>query len=171
MVDNRKKAAQIWEDARRFLGKLALVALLGWLLLGWVCGVAVMEGEGMYPRLRDGDMMVYYRLQKTYHLGDVVTFTRDGKRYTGRVAAQGADLVDLGENGEWILNESAQSEEIFYPTLPAQGGIAFPCRIPQDSVFLLCDFRTNATDSRSYGPVRIKELDGKVITILRRRGI
>lgn len=51
------------------------------------------------------------------------------------------------------------------------GGIELPCKVPEGSVFLLCDFRTQGTDSRVYGPVEIAELDGKVISILRRRGL
>ena len=168
---SRPDRKQAWGDILAFLMKLGITLLAGWILLGAVFGAAVMEGEDMYPRLRDGDLMIFYRLQQDYHIEDVVTFTRDGQRLTGRIAAQGGDTVDLGEGGELIVNGSVQSEAIFYPTEPLEGGTAFPCEVPPGSVFLLCDFRTNATDSRSYGTVALEELDGKVITILRRRGI
>lgn len=125
----------------------------------------------MYPRIRDGDLMLYYRLQREYHTGDVVTFTRDGTRYTGRIIAREADSVNLGDGGELLINENVQSEEIFYPTMKAEGEVTFPCQVPTGSVFLLCDYRTSGTDSRTYGPVKLKELDGKVISIMRRRGI
>ena len=169
--DKRNKDRLAVMDIVYFLIKLAMMALVGWVLLGVVFGVAVMEGEGMYPRLRDGDLMVYYRLQREYHIGDVVTFSQDGRRYTGRVVAQGGDTVDLTEEGQLLVNGSVQDEEIFYLTQRVEGGVTLPCQIPEGSVFLLCDFRTNATDSRSYGPVDLDMLDGKVITILRRRGI
>lgn len=158
-------------DIRAFLLKLGLIALGGWVLLGVVFGVAVMEGEGMYPRIRDGDLMVFYRLQQDYAVGDVVTFVRDGVRHTGRVVAQGGDTVDLSDEGELLVNGSVQDEEIFYPTEATGETVEFPCEVPEGSVFLLGDFRTNATDSRSYGPIGESELDGKVLTILRRRGI
>lgn len=158
-------------DIRAFLIRLAVTAAAAWILLGVVFGLAVMEGEDMYPRLRDGDLMVYYRLQGEYHIGDVVTFSRDGRRYTGRIVAQGGDRVDLSEAGELLVNGSVQDEEIYYPTQAVGGGTSFPCTVPEESVFLLCDFRTNGTDSRMYGSVETEELDGKVITILRRRGI
>lgn len=167
----RRRNRQALRDIRAFLIKLAAIALAGWLLLGFVFGIAVVEGEDMYPRIRDGDLLIFYRLQQEYHIGDVATFTRDGKRYTGRIVAQGGDTVDITEEGQLLVNGSVQDEEIFYPTEPQEGGIALPCQIPEGSVFLLCDFRTNGTDSRSYGPVSIDALDGKVMTILRRRGI
>ena len=167
----RRERRRALGDITAFLIKLVVILVAGWILLGFVFGVAVMEGEDMYPRLRDGDLMVYYRLQQEYHIGDVVTFSREGRRYTGRIVAQGGDTVDLTEEGQLLVNGSVQDEEIFYLTEPVEGGISLPCEIPEGSVFLLCDFRTNATDSRGYGPVELDSLDGKVITILRRRGI
>lgn len=169
--EKKRKDKLALRDIRDFLIKLAFIVVLGWVLLGVVFGVAVMEGEDMYPRLRDGDFMVYYRLQQDYHIGDVVTFKSDDRRYTGRIVAQGGDTVDITEEGELIVNGSVQTEEIYYPTEITEGSIDFPCEVPQGSVFLLCDFRTTGYDSRNYGPVEIDSLDGKVITILRRRGI
>lgn len=168
-MDDKKR--QAIGDIRAFLIRLAVALLAGWVLLGVILGVTVMEGEDMYPRIRDGDLMIYFRLQKEYHQGDVVTFVQGGQRYTGRIVAQGGDLVDISEEGELLVNGNVQSEEIFYPTQKGEGTLAFPCQIPENCVFLLSDFRTNGRDSRHYGPVEIKELDGKVITILRRRGI
>lgn len=158
-------------DIRSFLIKLAVVLLASWVLLGLVFGLAVVQGEDMYPRLRDGDLMVFYRLQQDYYIGDVVTFRQGGRRYTGRIVAQGGDTVDVNDDGELLVNGNVQSEEIFYPTQVAEGQTSLPCTVPDGAVYLLCDFRTNGTDSRSYGPVQISDLDGKVITILRRRGI
>lgn len=167
----RDSAREAIRDIRAFFIKLAVVAVAGWVLLGLVFGLAVVQGEDMYPRLRDGDLMLFYRLQKDYYIGDVVTFTLNGRRYTGRIVAQGGDTVDINDNGELLVNGNIQSEEIFYPTQDETGQAELPCEVPADSVYLLCDFRTNGTDSRSYGPVALEQLDGKVIAILRRRGI
>lgn len=160
-----------WDDIRAAIIKLVVVVLVGWLLVGVIFGVTVKEGEDMYPRIRDGDLMVFYRLPQDYHIGDVVTFRKDGRRYTARIVAQGGDEVDVDDEGQLKVNGSVQEEEIFYPTEPADGGIDLPCKVPEGSVFLLCDFRTQGRDSRAYGPVEIGDLDGKVIAILRRRGI
>lgn len=176
--DKKKQSDEIQErnrqalrDIRIFLIKLLIIAFMGWVLLGFVFGITVMEGEDMYPRIRDGDVLVYYRLQQEYHIGDVVTFKRDGRRYTGRIVAQEGDTVNITEEGQLIVNGNVQDEEIFYPTDIMDSSMTFPCEILEGSVFLLCDFRTNSTDSRIYGPVDIEELDGKVMTIVRRRGI
>lgn len=158
-------------DVKALLVKLAVIVVAAWLLLGVVFGVAVKEGEDMYPRIRDGDLMVFYRLPQEYHVGDVVTFVQGDRRYTARIVAQGGDEVDVDGEGQLKVNGIVQEEEVFYPTEPADGGIDLPCSVSEGSVFLLCDFRTQGTDSRVYGPVDIADLDGKVISILRRRGI
>lgn len=167
----KRRIEQARSDIRAFLVKIAVIAVIAWMLLGVLFGAAVMEGEGMYPRIRDGDLMIYYRLQRDYAVGDVVTFTRDGTRYTSRIVALSGDVVDINDDGELLVNGNVQSEEIFYPTEAVEGKTTFPYDVPADSVFLLSDFRTNATDSRNYGAVAIQDLDGKVISILRRRGV
>lgn len=167
----QRKNRRALRDIRAFFLKLAFIVAAGWLLLGVLFGVAIKEGEDMYPRIRDGDLMVFYRLTQDYHIGDVVTFELDGQRHTARIVAQGGDTVETTEAGELLVNGSVQDEEIFYPTLALEGGIAQPCDVPAGSVFVLCDFRTAATDSRMYGPVDVDNLDGKVITVFRRRGI
>jgi signal peptidase I len=51
------------------------------------------------------------------------------------------------------------------------GGVSFPYTVEEGSYFVLCDFRTASVDSRSYGTIPQSDLAGKVITLLRRRGI
>lgn len=169
--EQSRQARLAKQDILFFFVKLAFVAAAAWVLLGVVFGAAVMRGEDMYPRIRDGDLMIYYRLQKDYHIGDVAVFSKDGQQYTGRIVAMGGDTVDISSAGELLVNGNVQSEEIFYPTEKLGDAVAFPFQVPQGSVFLLCDFRTNAADSRAYGAVQTDDLSGKVISILRRRGI
>lgn len=171
IINSRLDALEQRRTVTAFLTKLLCTLLAAWVVFTFAFGVAPMSGEGMYPRIRDGDVMFFYRLEKPYHIGDVVTFIKDGERYTGRIVAMGGDSVDMTQSGELLINGNVQSEEIFYPTEKGGADIAFPYAVEADSVFLLCDLRTGCTDSRNYGAVPIGWLDGKVITILRRRGI
>jgi signal peptidase I len=130
-----------------------------------------MHGETMYPRLRDGDLILYYRLEKDYNIDDVVVFKVDDLTCVARIVAQGGDVVDINDNGQLLVNGNVQEEEIFYPTEEFPGGITYPYTVESDSYFMLCDYRTISADSRSYGAVSLQNICGKVITILRRRGI
>jgi signal peptidase I len=64
-----------------------------------------------------------------------------------------------------------EQEEVFYATEAKPGGIEFPYTVPEDSYFVLCDYRTAAADSRNYGAISKADIIGKVITVLRRRSI
>lgn len=142
-----------------------------WIIFSFVFGVTIMQGEDMYPKIRDGDLMLYYRLQQHYYIGDVVIFFDEGKQYVGRIVAKDGDVVDISDDGGLYVNGSLQNEQIFYPTHKIEQGITFPYEVKQDCVFLLSDFRSNGIDSRSYGAVEINQLSGKIFTIIRRRGI
>lgn len=172
MSDETKQSGK--EEKRVILAffiKLAAVCLALWIIFTFVFGIAQMKGETMYPRIRDGDLMLYYRLEGAYAVGDVVTFKIDDVRYTARVVAMDGDIVIITEDGKLMVNGNVQEEEIFYPTEEIPGGVSYPYIVEVDSYFVLCDFRTAGTDSRSFGAIERKDFDGKVITILRRRGI
>jgi signal peptidase I len=155
----------------RFIIKLVVVIVSIWAVFTFVFGIRRISGEYMYPRLRDGDLILYYRLEQNYSIGDVVTFKVDDDTYTCRIVAQGGDVVDIDDEGELLVNGNVQQEEIFYPTQAVDGGTIYPYTVEEDSYFVLCDYRTIGCDSRAYGTIPRSTLDGKIITVLRRRGI
>jgi signal peptidase I len=126
----------------------------------------------MYPRLRDGDLILYYRLEQDYAIDDVVTFQLNDDTFWCRIVAQGGDVVDLSADGQLIVNGNVEQEdEIFFETEPQSINVTYPYTVPENSYFVLCDYRTTSFDSRTYGAIPQSDLDGKVITVLRRRGI
>jgi signal peptidase I len=159
------------ETVLKFITKLAAILLVIWAIFTFVFGLRQVSGETMYPRLRDGDMILYYRLERDYEIGDVVTFKMNDKTFWARIVAQGGDVVDLDADGQLLVNGNVQQEEIFYPTEAQDGDISYPYTVEEGGYFVLCDFRTTGFDSRTYGTIPKSTLDGKVITILRRRGI
>ena len=122
----------------------------------------------MFPALKDGDLVIAFRMQRDYAKGDVIVCTVDGQPYVGRIAARELDVVSLGETGTLIVNGTVQGGEIIYPTYGREP-LEYPFRVPEGCVFLLGDHRTAARDSRDFGPVSEDQVQGKVITILRRR--
>jgi signal peptidase I len=159
------------ETVLKFIIKLCLVLLVIWAVFTFIFGIRQVSGEDMYPRLRDGDLILYYRLERNYQIGDVVTFRLDDTTYWARIVAQGGDEVEVTEDGRLFVNGNEQIEEIFYPTEAQEGDVTYPYTVEEDSYFVLCDHRTFGSDSRTYGTVARKDLDGKIITVLRRRGI
>jgi signal peptidase I len=154
-----------------FVIKLGVVCLTLWLVFTFAFGIRQMHGETMYPKLRDGDLILYNRLAKTYYIGDVVVFKIGGSTCVARIVAQEGDVVEVNENNALLVNGKVQEEEVFYPTEADSLGVTYPYTVEENSYFLLCDFRTNSVDSRRYGAISKDDFCGKVITILRRRGI
>jgi signal peptidase I len=166
-----RKTRQQRETVLRFIIKLCAVLLALWAIFTFVFGIRQVDGESMYPRLRDGDLILYYRLEQDYQVGDVVAFSVCGEPQEARIVAQGGDVVELSSDGQLLVNGAVQQEDIFYLTEPQGEDITYPYTVEEDSYFVLSDSRTSGIDSRSFGSISQKEIRGKVITVLRRRGI
>lgn len=124
----------------------------------------------MFPAMKDGDLIIGFRLQQTYMKDDVVVYTVNGETHVGRIAARAADVVTLDDSGTLLVNGTAQGGEIIYPTY-AKENFEYPYTVPENQIFILGDYRTQTADSRDFGAVSMENVKGKVITILRRRGL
>ena len=159
-------------EVRLFLTRLTAMVLLMWVLFGLIFGICPMKNEDMMPRISSGDLLLYYRLQQSFVSGDVIVFQKDGKRYVGRVAAHGGDTVEITEDAQLSVNGSTVIEnDIYYSTPRYESGIVYPVTLAENEVFVLCDYREGAKDSRYFGPVSKSEIKGKVITIVRRSNL
>lgn len=163
--ERRKRRRQI-NSLFRALIKLVAVAISLFLLCQFVVCPYAVHGNRMFPKLRDGDCAVVLKIGG-YQKGDVVTYERNGTRYFSRIVAMPGDTVSISSQGLRI-NDLIQSEEIFYSTVPEE---PIEETVEEGEVFLLNDYRSDSTDSRKIGSVRVSELDGKVVFLFRWRGI
>ena len=125
----------------------------------------------MAPAIQDGDLVLFYRLDKTYAARDVLLLKYKGQYQVRRVVATAGDTVDITEEGLLINGALQQESGIHQKTERYVQGVTFPLTVAEDQVFVLADSRKNSTDSRIYGAIAVKDTLGKVITILRRRNI
>lgn len=84
--------------------RTALLAALAYLLLTRVFLVARAGGMEMFPAVRDGDVLIAFRLENDCARGDIVVYSYEGKRCVGRVAARETDVVVLSEDGTLLVN-------------------------------------------------------------------
>lgn len=171
VIDARRKKIALRKSITVLLMKVIFFCITAFIILTFFFGISVMSGEDMYPRMRDGDFVIYYRLEPSYEPGEIITFRTDGERRYGRIVARGGDTVDMTDDGQLVVNGSIQQEEIFFATMKNGSNTEFPLTLDHDEVFVLGDNRTSATDSRDFGAIRLSCIDGKVITLLRRRGL
>jgi signal peptidase I len=120
----------------------------------------------MYPAAQDGDLLLAWRLSDQWSVGDMVIFRLEGKTHLGRIAAAGGDIVMLNDSGMLLVNGSIQNGPTLFPTYARENAL-YPQRIPERSVCILGDHRTQSRDSRDYGYIPVKDIVGKVIAIVR----
>lgn len=171
VLRKRRFAAEDRRDFKSLIVRAAVLVLAAWVLFTQVFLLAQASGNGMFPAVKDGDLLIGYRLQDSYSKNDVVVYELDGKLCTGRILARETDTVRIDESGTLLVNGTAQSGEILYPTYPAEGGVSYPYTVPEGMVFLLGDHRTDSKDSRDFGAVPLTDVKAKVITLLRRRSL
>lgn len=154
-----------------FLGlKIIVFILLLVVIFLFIFGIARCCDNSMSPSFKNGDLAIYYRLQKEYQVSDVVVLKKDGEEQLRRVIAKAGDQVDITEEGLKVNGYLQQEDAIYTETLPYIEGITFPIILGQGEYFVLGDNRTTAKDSRIYGVVKQEEIKGTIITLLRRRG-
>jgi len=167
----RPGESSLLKDVLLLLGKIAAVVVAFLLVFLFLFGLCRNADASMDPAIRDGDLILYYRLDKTYAAGDTLLLEYEGQRQVRRVIATAGDVVDITEEGLLVNGALQQEPEIYQQTQRWADGADFPLTVGESQVFVLGDARENAVDSRVYGAVEIKDTLGKVITLLRRRNI
>lgn len=170
IIQKRRQNVLINQGYASLFLRVLLILFCGWLFLSQVFLITQNSGTDMFPALKDGDLVIAYRLQKDYAKDDVIVYEMNGKQYVGRIIARETDVVTMDDSGTLLVNGTAQGGEIMYGTY-AKEGIEYPYKVPKNAVFVLGDNRLDATDSRDFGPVDMENVKGKAITILRRRSL
>lgn len=172
IIRQRRRRLADQNDILGFLGRLALLCALLAMLFGVVFGIMPMPNDDMSPRISAGDLLFYYRVPDDWVSGDVLVIDQQGNRYVARVVARGGDTVEVTEDATLVVNGNTVLEsDIYYTTPRYESEVTYPLTLADDELFVLCDYREGARDSRWYGPVKTSEVAGKVITVIRRSGL
>jgi len=171
MKEKQQKQTSVKDDLLFLVLEVILFAALLAVTFLFIFGICRCSDNMMNPAFKDGDLAIYYRLQKDYQPLDAVIIEKDGETQIRRIIARAGDEVDITEKGLKINGYLQQETEIYTDTLPYTEGISFPLTVDEGEYFVLGDNRTNAKDSRIYGTVKQEEIKGIVITLLRRRGL
>ena len=168
IIRKRRIRSQTRRGYISLLARILILAAAAWLLFTQVFLITQAPDNGMFPAVKDGDLLIGFRLQGSYVKNDVVIYEADGKKHIGRVLGRETDVITMDETGTLLVNGTTQSGEILFPTY-AKEGIEYPYTVPEGCVFILGDYRTQAEDSRDYGSIPLEDVEAKIITILRRR--
>ena len=150
----------------KIVGSIILVTLV----LVFVVGVHVNHTNDMVPALKDGDLIITYKLDKQMYSSLAIAYKNpNGKTQYGRVIGVPGDEINITEEGNYTINNNVTMENIYYNTFPGEN-IEYPYTVPENSYFIMNDYRDNINDSRTYGAINIKDIEGPVFLDLRRRG-
>ena len=166
-----RQETTLGEDIFQLLLKIVLIILAVILVFTFMYGMARINDVSMKPAIKDGDLVMYYRLDKRFVSGDIAVFKKDGRTTTGRVVAVAGDTVDITKDGLMINGATRISQDIYFDTTQFQNGVDFPITVGEGQIFVLGDNRPEASDSRIYGCINIKDVKGKAIAVIRTRGL
>lgn len=151
--------------------KIVSICLVIAFVFTFIFGMYRVNDTSMVPNISPGDMILFYRLDKDFVVGETVVYSYKKENKIGRIVAMPGDVVNIDEKGLVVNNSHQYEPKIYKETLPFTDGIKYPVKLKENEIFLLADNRDKSVDSRLFGPVEKKFIKGKIFTLLRRRGI
>ena len=168
---------------RYALQSVAIILVLSFVLRTFVFSSYVMTGSGMLPSIWPGDFLVGWRPGlKHFDRGDVVAMRCPSNPETTclkRVVGLPGDRVEF-KDGRLLVNGQASNTQpvgadfarerlgkaswMIWPT-PEDRKTTMPTIIPPNRVYVLNDKRSDTEDSRSFGPLDLKEIEAKAVLV------
>lgn len=154
--------------------EIVLVLAAFVIIFGFIFGIHVQKGDDMYPAIKDGDMILYYRTHDVMNT-EAVVYEADGRVRTGRVEATGGAVIDMTTDYQMTFDGNylpvSPTDGIYERTYAPETYVDLPIIIDEDACFILGDKRETAKDSREFGPILKRNVKGRIVTVLRRRQI
>ena len=164
---------------REMLGWLVYILIiigLTYLIITFVGQRTRVSGSSMETTLSDGDNLIVdkisyrFRDPKRY---DIIVFPYAYEKNTyfiKRIIGLPGETVQVKDGYVYINGE--QLDEHYGNELMDDPGIAEePVKLGKDEYFVLGDNRISAEDGRIYGTTDLKDVQGVVMTVIRRRNI
>lgn len=140
ILEQKLEGLQRRREFRRLIVECAVLVGAIYVLLHYIIGIAFVSGCSMEPTLHDGELVVFYRLDKEYRKDDIVIIQREDRiHYVKRIAACGNEQVETSEEG-----------------------VETPYKVPAGAYFVLGDNRADSIDSRTFGAIDQDEIIGRV---------
>lgn len=161
-----------------WLTELAVGLALALVLRLYVVNLARIKGRSMLPTLHDRDFALVWRLPyrlRAPRRGEVVICHYPGRRmkrlpflpqaFVKRVIALPGDTVEWQE-GVLLLNGEPLKEPYLDPARCRSLRTRPPRTLGPDEYYVLGDNRDASNDSRSVGPLRRRDIRGRVVAVL-----
>ncbi|MBN1193092.1 MAG: signal peptidase I [Coriobacteriia bacterium] len=156
----------------RWLGELVLMVVLAFVLASgirtFVVQPYVVPTGSMIPTIELQDRVIankfVYRFREP-EAGEIVVLDDPTGTVTTlikRVVATGGQTVDLQDGS--VVVDGVPLDESYTHGLPSEPmSLDMPYTVPEGSVWLMGDNRTNSADSRVFGAVPLSEIKGRAV--------
>ena len=179
MANKRKKRkAARARRFHRFLMSLLMTALIACALLRvFVFEMYYVTTSAMDPVYRKGDLVVTFKHDvdmNQVQRGDILLslFGGNGEKYIRRVSGVAGDLIDVRENGKFLVYADAQG--VMREKALGDAPALVHGEIPEGAYLMLSDnLSENTPDGRTFGLIYETDISarpGKILWPLSRRG-
>ncbi len=165
--DKKEKAKQ---ETKEWALALLIAVVVALFIRIFIFEPVVVEQTSMYPTLEAGQKLGLFKAAYLFaepERGDIIVFRSDeegGKALVKRVIALGGETFEVS-GGTVLINGEALTEEYLQPDVIT--GDYPQITVPEGCVFVMGDNRGGSLDSRSFGPVNIDRIKGRIILRLR----
>lgn len=162
---------KLYERKRLLTNFISLSIFIGAMIAVFfiIFGIELVNGNDMYPAVRDGDLALTYHFYD-YEKNDVVFYDTDEGVMVGRIVAVAGDTIKISD-GKLQVNGTVQTSNVIYPTYDVNGDWETSKKIPDGFCYILGDLREQSRDSRDLGYISFDSIRSKAIVIIRSQGI
>ena len=153
---------------------IAIAILIGIFVVTFIAQRTIVDGNSMLPTLHNGDQLIVEKVTPRLgklKKGDVVTVyipehLEKGKEYVvKRLVAMEDDTIEIKDGKVFINEEELKENYISGSNTYDVNSDYSKITIPKGQVYILGDNRLPhaSLDSRSFGPIDLKKVVGKVL--------
>ena len=169
-----RKGSKTLRTIASLLVMVALVLGLSWGLRTFVFQAYEIPSGSMEQTIMTGDMVFSEKVSYYFNdvqRGDIVTFAdpqTPGRVLIKRVIATGGQTVDLVD-GKVVVDGQVLDEPytLGKESVPLQTpmNVTYPYTVPEGSLWVMGDNRTNSQDSRYFGAVKESTVTGRAVFV------
>ena len=147
-----------------FVDGIVIVALALFLIFRVVLGISTVDGTSMAPTLRNGQKLIFFRLNPTYEIGDIICMRMpNGDQYVKRIRAGPGDTIELTGDAVYVNGQEIEEEYANGKTELQEDTVEYPMKLDEEQYFVMGDNREHSIDSRSFGAIVIYQIQGRIL--------
>lgn len=143
---------------------LIIIAASAALIATLIMPVLQISSSSMNPIYNEGDIVLSIKTKKI-NSSDIIAFYHGNKILVKRVIAKAGEWVIIDKDGKVYVDGNLLEEPYINEPVLGDCDIKFPYQVPDGSLFVLGDNRSNMIDSRSseIGSIKEDDIIGKII--------